>query len=56
MNWESAEVHLKEVESAYVSIGQPGRMALVISIWPIVDRFNAGERTEKLYNEIMSLE
>ena len=56
MDWDKAEEWLKEIESAYCELGFTGRPALIISINPLRDRFNKGERTQDLYDEIMELE
>jgi len=55
MDWKEAEKHLEAAESAYASIGSAGYFALSFVIRPLRDRFNRGERTEELYNEIMEI-
>lgn len=55
MDWEQAEKWLKEVEQMYTEIGSAGYLALMHVIRPLRDRFNADERTEELYMEIMAL-
>lgn len=55
-NWEEAEEHLSFIEQIYTEIGSSGYFALNITIRPLRDRFNKGERTEDLYDEIMALE
>ena len=55
MDWEQAEKWLKEVEQMYTEIGSAGYMALTHVIRPLRDRFNADERTQELYDEIMAL-
>jgi|WetSurMetagenome_2_1015567.scaffolds.fasta_scaffold696162_1 hypothetical protein len=56
LDWDRAEEHLKEIESAYTSIGRPGYLALNFVIRPVRDRFNAGDRNDALWHEIMNLE
>jgi hypothetical protein len=56
LDWEAAEEHLKEIESAYTSIGKPGYLALNFIIRPLRDQFNAGERSDALWHELMNLE
>ncbi len=56
LDWTKAEKYLQQVESAYASIGSPGYWALTYVIRPLRDRYNAGERTEDLYNAIMGIE
>ena len=55
LDWEIAEKRLKEVEEAYTEIGSAGYFTLNVVIRPLRDRFNAGERTEELYNLIMGI-
>jgi hypothetical protein len=55
LNWDEAEKCLKTCESAYTEIGSAGMWALRFSIMPLRDRFNKGERTQELYNEIMEI-
>lgn len=55
LNWEIAEEHLKECESAYAEIGSAGYFALTHVIRPLRDRFNSGERTLEIYDEIMNI-
>lgn len=55
MNWKEAEEYLKECEAAYASIGRAGMLALTITIAPLRDRYNEGERTQELYDEIFAV-
>jgi len=55
VDWDKAEQYLKTCESAYAEIGSAGYFALTYVIRPLRDRFNKGERTEELYNEIMDI-
>lgn len=56
MDWKAAEQHLAEVESAYCAIGRAGTFGLMHVIAPLRVRFNNGERTQALYDEILALE
>lgn len=56
LDWKKAEEHLYNVLNLYKSIGFTGTFALSITINPLVKRFESGERTEELYDEIMELE
>lgn len=56
LNWEEAEEHLCFIEQMYTEIGSSGYLALNTTIRPLRDRYNKGERTEELYDEIMALE
>ena len=52
MDWEKAEDYLATCEKAYAEIGSPGYIALTLVIRPLRDRYNKGERTQELYDEI----
>lgn len=56
MDWTKAENWLNEVTGIYVDIGKGGLFALEFSIKPLRLRFQSGERTQTLYDFIMSLE
>jgi hypothetical protein len=56
MDWEQAEEHIKYIRSAYTDIGISGMPALQITINPLWVRFEKGERSQELYDDIMSLE
>ena len=55
MDWEEAEAYLKEAEEAYTEIGSSGALALQFVINPCRDRFNEGERTQELYDDIFGI-
>lgn len=55
LDWRIAEEHLKKAEEAYTEIGPAGYFTLNYVIRPLRDRFNAGERTEELYDLIMGI-
>ena len=56
MDWGMAEGHLYEVKNAYEEIGYTGSFALALTINPLVKRYENGERTIDLYNDIMDLQ
>lgn len=60
LDWERAHAHLKEVRRRHESlVGQPGvnpMFGLVCAILPLEKRYNAGERAQELFDEIMDLE
>jgi hypothetical protein len=56
MDWENAKKHLDEVRIAYTEIGASGLLGLNFSINPLLVRYEKGERTQELYESIMSLE
>jgi hypothetical protein len=55
MDWSEAENHLKLCEEAYAETGSAGRFAMTFVIAPCRDRFNKGERTRELYDEIFDI-
>lgn len=55
MDWEQAENYLYLMKGLYESIGSAGMFGLMF-MEPIINRFENGERSEELYNEIMSIE
>jgi len=56
LDWVKAENWLKEIRQMYTDIGMSGLLGLQISINPLMVRFEKGERTQDLYDSIMSLE
>jgi len=50
LDWDKAESWLKEIEQMYTEIGSIGYLALNLTIRPLRDRFNKGERTIELYD------
>jgi hypothetical protein len=52
-DWNKAEAHLAECEKEY-SINSAGYLVLNYVIYPLHDRLEKGERTKKLWNEIMA--
>ncbi len=55
MDWEEAQKYLEACEKAYSGIGSAGYFALTAVIRPLRDRFNGGERTQELHDEIMEI-
>lgn len=55
MNWKEAETHLYEMETAYKEIGDVGVFGLTLTINPLIKKFENGERTQQLYDEIMNI-
>ncbi len=59
LDWKRAEEHLKEVEAAISKIAKmPGVniMFYAGAFSSLKSRFDKGERTESLFNEIMELD
>jgi len=55
IDWIAAEAHLLAVVRYYIHCGSQGVMHLSNNVRPFRLRFDAGERTEALYNSIMEL-
>ena len=55
MDWDWAKSHLDFMIHAYAEIGAPGWFGLSL-MKPLKRRYEAGERTRELYDEIMRLE
>lgn len=55
MDWEQAKNYLDVMIDAYAEIGAPGWFGLSL-MKPLKRRYEAGERTRELYDEIMKLE
>ena len=56
LNWEKAYIHLLEYIAIYAEIGVTGLLGLPITILPLYRRYKAGERTNELYDDIMSVQ
>ena len=54
--WLLAEKYLKMIEAHYTAAGSGGYIGLLHVIRPLRDRFNRGEKTRELWEEIMALE
>jgi len=56
MDWDKASFHLREIRRQYSELGAVGIPALTFTINPLLIRFEKGERSKELFQEIMSLE
>ncbi len=56
MDWEEAKKYLYFIKKEYEAIGWSGSFGLTITINPLVARYELGERTQELYDEIMEME
>jgi hypothetical protein len=54
--WEKAKDHLQETRQQYAEIGASGIPALTLILNPLLIRYEKGERTQELYDEIMESE
>lgn len=55
MDWAQAAQHLQTCIAAYKEAGPPGVFALTFTIYPALARFDAGERSQALYDMIMNI-
>ena len=53
-DWKIVEEHLTACEKLYAAIDSAGYLVLNYVVYPLRDRLSNGERTEKLYQEIMA--
>ena len=60
MNWEKAKEHLDEITNRYKRlVGLPGvntSLALILVMYPLAFRYDSGERTQELYDEMLEVE
>lgn len=56
LDWKKAGDRLREVRVTYAEIGVAGIPAMRLFIDPVTARFEKGERTQELYDEIMGFE
>ena len=60
INWEKAKEHLDEITDRYKRlVGIPGvntSLALILVMYPLAFRYDSGERTQELYNEMLEVE
>lgn len=54
MDWVQAEKHLYGLVKTYKKAGRASLTALVLTITPLVKRFESGERTANLYASILN--
>lgn len=55
LNWNEAYQHISDIREAYTKIGISGIFALIDTINPLFIRYSKGERTQELFDAIMSL-
>lgn len=55
LDWDKAQKYLKTMRHAYTDIGAAGTFGLTMVLNPLQIRFEKGERTQKLYDEIMAI-
>ena len=60
LDWEKAKEHLDEITDRYKRlVGLPGvntSLALTLVMYPLLRRYDNGERTQELYDEILEVE
>jgi hypothetical protein len=60
LDWDKAKQHFDSVRKLYQELeGTPGintTLALRLVFDPLAKRFNAGERTQELYEELLGVE
>lgn len=60
MNWDHAKAHFDEVRQQYLDLeGVPGvntTLALRLTFDPLAKRYNAGERTQALYDAMLGVQ
>ena len=56
LDWELAKNTLNMWIAEYASIGVAGQLGLQLTLLPLKRRYDSGERTKKLYDEIMKCE
>lgn len=52
--WKEAANHLNEMIKSYFEMESVARIRLEYILIPLRERFNSGERTEELYEQIMA--
>lgn len=53
--WEEAKAYLDMMIMAYQEIGSAGTFGLAFSLYPLKRRYDSGERTQDLYDAIMTV-
>lgn len=56
MDWDTANKYLLDAEEIYSMVGASAIPVLTQVIMPCRRRYDSGERTEELYNEIMGID
>ena len=54
--WDEAKKYLDKIRIMYTEIGVSGLLGLQLSINPLLVRYEKDERSDELYDSIMSLE
>lgn len=54
MDWEEAKIHFYFMMKEYEKIPS-GALALLIVFYPLAERYESGERTKELYEEMMNV-
>ena len=55
-DWERAEKYLNDLIQGYEEIGPCGMFVLILTLYPLRQRYEQGERTQELYDAIMECE
>lgn len=56
MDWTKAEEHLNDMMEKYLNKGSLGVSSFMDNVYPLRNRFRAGERTQGLYDAIFAIE
>lgn len=57
MDWDKAKAHLYEVITNHIALGwEKSKLTINYKLMPLRERYDRGERTRQLYNEIMGCE
>jgi hypothetical protein len=55
-NWKLAEKHLNNMENSYKKLDVVGELALMRRVNPAKEKYLKGDRSNKLYGEIMRID
>lgn len=53
MDWKRGKAWLNQMIAAYAALGPAGSFGLYLTLLPLKRRFDAGEGTQALYDQIM---
>lgn len=60
MNWPATKAHFDEIRQQYKDLeNMPGcntRLALALLFQPLLDRYDAGERSQTLHDEMLAVQ
>ena len=56
LDWAQAEAYLNRVITGYAELGWAGSLGLNLILLPLKRRFDSGERTQELFDEIAECE